>query len=492
MLAQDLRLVPGGKGANQAYAMGRLGGCAAMLGAVGADLHGQRLKQNLSKVGVDVSALKESQEQPTGMAVITVLPHGDNSILVLPGANSQVTPAYVQQHLDLLEACDYVVFQLEIPLETVVYAAKEASRLGKKVILDPAPAVPGLPEELLQSLYLIKPNETELSILTGRPHDPARLREDALSLQARGVKEGWMYSPVTGGGTASVEFEYLTGFSTLFQPPHTVAYQLYVEEGMPSLAALAGSQGYETTAFHPYLSSGWNRPIAYQCLSFDHQLYQEDVEDPYLIRRYISDRSDYETIFDVTGTTSPAFVFNVTMQNHSGYAQGWNNLTKTIRLSTQLRTADSSAEQYIALAQASDDALEELIGYYSQVEEPTLIVFFGDHQPPLKNDLLTRSSTGKKRCRSAPRRRCCSSTPSPSSYGQLRHPGAEWRDPQPQLSGGAHRSDSRPAPDGLHELPGPDVPGAAGDHAGGPDHRGRPDADGVGAERGAAGMAVEV
>ena len=145
MLAQDLRLVPGGKGANQAYAMGRLGGCAAMLGAVGADLHGQRLKQNLSKVGVDVSALKESQEQPTGMAVITVLPHGDNSILVLPGANSQVTPAYVQQHLDLLEACDYVVFQLEIPLETVVYAAKEASRLGKKVILDPAPAVPGLP-----------------------------------------------------------------------------------------------------------------------------------------------------------------------------------------------------------------------------------------------------------------------------------------------------------------------------------------------------------
>lgn len=197
--------------------------------------------------------------------------------------------------------------------------------------------------------------------------------------------KGWMYSPVTGGGTASVEFEYLTGFSTLFQPPHTVAYQLYVEEGMPSLAALAGSQGYETTAFHPYLSSGWNRPIAYQCLSFDHQLYQEDVEDPYLIRRYISDRSDYKTIFDVTGTTSPAFVFNVTMQNHSGYAQGWNNLTKTIRLSTQLRTADSSAEQYIALAQASDDALEELIGYYSQVEEPTLIVFFGDHQPPLKN-----------------------------------------------------------------------------------------------------------
>ena len=72
--------------------------------------------------------------------------------------------------------------------------------------------------------------------------------------------KGWMYSPVTGGGTASVEFEYLTGFSTLFQPPHTVAYQLYVEEGMPSLAALAGSQGYENTAYHPNKYSRWNRP----------------------------------------------------------------------------------------------------------------------------------------------------------------------------------------------------------------------------------------
>ena len=91
---------------------------------------------------------------------------------------------------------------------------------------------------------------------------------------------GWMYSPVTGGGTASVEFEYLTGFSTIFQPPHTVAYQLYAEEGMPSLAALAGSVGYDSTAFHPYKSSGWNRPIVYEDMRFDHQLYEEDVTTP--------------------------------------------------------------------------------------------------------------------------------------------------------------------------------------------------------------------
>ena len=197
--------------------------------------------------------------------------------------------------------------------------------------------------------------------------------------------KGWMYAPVTGGGTASVEFEYLTGFSTLFQPPHTVAYQLYVEENMPSLAALAGVEGYETTAFHPYKSSGWNRVLAYDCLSFDHQLYEEDVEDAYYIRHYVSDLSDYRTLFKVTESERPAFCFNVTMQNHSGYAQGWKNLERSIDLPEELSGADSNAEQYFALAKESDKALEELIAYYSTLDEPTLVVVFGDHQPPLKN-----------------------------------------------------------------------------------------------------------
>ena len=205
------------------------------------------------------------------------------------------------------------------------------------------------------------------------------------SLEENTVK-GWMYAPVTGGGTATVEFEYLTGFSSLFQPPHTVAYQLYVEEGMPSLAAVAGSQGYETTAFHPYKSSGWNRVLAYDYLDFDRQMYEEDVVDPYYIRHYVSDRSDYEMIFRTTREQEgDTFFFNVTMQNHSGYAQGWNNLERTIDLPDRLARTDSSARQYFALARESDDALRELIGYYSQQEEPTMVVFFGDHQPPLTN-----------------------------------------------------------------------------------------------------------
>ena len=196
---------------------------------------------------------------------------------------------------------------------------------------------------------------------------------------------GWMYSSVTGGGTATVEFEYLTGFTSLFQPPHTVAYQLYVEEGMPSLAALAGSQGYATTAFHPYKSSGWNRVLAYQYLDFDRQLYEEDVPSPHIIRSYISDKSDYEMIYKSTETEERSFFFNVTMQNHSGYAQGWNNLPRHIELPSRLKAADRTAEQFLDLMKESDLALEELITYYSQCKEPTLVVFFGDHQPPLTN-----------------------------------------------------------------------------------------------------------
>lgn len=252
-------------------------------------------------------------------------------------------------------------------------------------LMEQYPALEGAPDRQPTNLIVIM-NESFADFAV---FDDFEASEDPTpflhSLEENTVK-GWMYAPVTGGGTATVEFEYLTGFSSLFQPPHTVAYQLYVEEGMPSLAAVAGSQGYETTAFHPYKSSGWNRVLAYDYLDFDRQMYEEDVVDPYYIRHYVSDRSDYEMIFRTTREQEgDTFFFNVTMQNHSGYAQGWNNLERTIDLPDRLARTDSSARQYFALARESDDALRELIGYYSQQDEPTMIVFFGDHQPPLTN-----------------------------------------------------------------------------------------------------------
>ena len=251
-------------------------------------------------------------------------------------------------------------------------------------LMEEYPGVPADPEKKPVNIVVVM-NESfgDLTIFDGL--NPSEDPTPFLHSLKENTIQGWMYSSVTGGGTATIEFEYLTGFTSLFQPPHTVAYQLYVEEGMPSLAALAGSQGYATTAFHPYKSSGWNRVLAYQYLDFDRQLYEEDVVNPYIIRSYISDKSDYEMICKSTEGEDSSFFFNVTMQNHSGYAQGWYNLPRHIQLPSSLKAADRTAEQFLDLMKESDLALEELITYYSQCDEPTLVVFFGDHQPPLAN-----------------------------------------------------------------------------------------------------------
>ena len=259
---------------------------------------------------------------------------------------------------------------------------------SKQAVLDLMGAYPGRaedPERQPVNLVVIM-NESFGDLTIFDSFQPSSDPTPFLHSLEENTIQGLMYSSVTGGGTATVEFEYLTGFTSLFQPPHTVAYQLYVEENMPSLAALAGSRGYSSTAFHPYKSSGWNRVLAYDYLGFDRQLYEEDVPDPWMIRQYISDQSDYEMIFQAAEEEEgKLFFFNVTMQNHSGYAQGWRNLERSVLLPERLKTADHTAEQFFALMAESDKALESLIGYFSQSEEPTLVVFFGDHQPPLTN-----------------------------------------------------------------------------------------------------------
>ena len=166
LLAKDLTLVPGGKGANQACTLGRLGAKTVMLGAVGADSYGDLLVNSLQQAGVETGWLMRSS-QPTGMAMIQVDPQGDNSILVVQGANAQVDRAYIDRCLPVLEQCDLVLFQLEIPLDTVCYAAQKAKALGKTVILDPAPAPSQPLDQLFPFVDLAKPNETELAALTG-------------------------------------------------------------------------------------------------------------------------------------------------------------------------------------------------------------------------------------------------------------------------------------------------------------------------------------
>lgn len=215
--------------------------------------------------------------------------------------------------------------------------------------------------------------------------------------------KGNMVSPVTGGGTAAVEFEALTGSTMTFLPSGTVAYQLYLTEKTPSLAQTAGTLGVSSAAYHPYLSSGWNRPAAYQRLGFGSQYYQDqvingtafgtDYAEDEIVREYVSDSADFDRVYRITEENTAqgkrSFVFNVTMQNHSGYTKAWTNLPRGVTLTGDYvgNGYDQSTTQFLALMSESDRALEELIDHYSAVEEKTVILFFGDHQPPLKNDL---------------------------------------------------------------------------------------------------------
>ena len=200
---------------------------------------------------------------------------------------------------------------------------------------------------------------------------------------------GTLYSPVTGGGTATVEHEYLTGYSSAFLPAESVAYMLYTEQNTPSIAYMLKNAGYSATAFHPYKGSGWDRNRVWPLLGFDQCLFEESVEAPFIIRDYISDLSDYQKVTELTDSAGgePIFVFNVTMQNHNFYTpEGKNLANRNFGLPDSLLSKDEGAELYFSLLRQSDIALQKLIEHYQQAEEPTMVVFFGDHQPPLSSE----------------------------------------------------------------------------------------------------------
>ncbi len=188
ILCDGMTLVPGGKGANQACAAGRLGTEVAMLGAIGDDDYGALQLKSLSEAGVEVGGLLKKEGQNTGTAFITVNKSGNNSIVVVPGANSAFRPEDIEANRELIEQCEIMILQLEIPLDTVCYAAKLAKSLGKTVILDPAPVPEHFPEELYEYVDIVKPNETELGMLTGIAEAQKHLTEASQVLKARGVK----------------------------------------------------------------------------------------------------------------------------------------------------------------------------------------------------------------------------------------------------------------------------------------------------------------
>ncbi|PTX59957.1 ribokinase [Melghirimyces profundicolus] len=185
VMGETVHFIPGGKGANQAVAAAKLGAETSMVGAVGDDPFGQSLVQSLQENGVKAKAVKTVPGFPTGVATI-LLSGGENCIAVVPGANSQCLPADVEAHREQIATVDVVLLQLEVPLETVLAAARTAKELGKTVILNPAPARE-LPKELYRLSDVITPNRSELEFLTERSVEGDGLQQAMNRLRERGA-----------------------------------------------------------------------------------------------------------------------------------------------------------------------------------------------------------------------------------------------------------------------------------------------------------------
>ena len=157
---------PGGKGANQAVAIARLGGQIAFVCKTGSDIFGHQSHQLFEEEGIDVSYVFSDSDSPSGVALITVDENAENCIVVASGANANLLPADLAKVEEAIDIADLILMQLEIPIETVEFVAEMAAAKNKKVILNPAPAQT-LSSWLLQNLYIITPNETEAELISG-------------------------------------------------------------------------------------------------------------------------------------------------------------------------------------------------------------------------------------------------------------------------------------------------------------------------------------
>lgn len=230
--------------------------------------------------------------------------------------------------------------------------------------------------------------------------------------------KGNLYVPTYGGGTGNVEFEFLTGHSMAFLPPGSSPYVSYIKSSLGSMVSTLEAQGYATKTFHPYYSSGYNRTEAYKNMGFDKFISIENMLDSkfydfyktneintkalvkymdkefgessnILLRNYISDSYSYKWIikdYEMRDKTKPYFMFNITMQNHSGYTPVVN-MNRDVKL-TSIEGDFGITSTYLSLIKESDKAFEEIINYFSTVEEPTIICMFGDHQPRLEDGFI--------------------------------------------------------------------------------------------------------
>ena len=274
------------------------------------------------------------------------------------------------------------------------YSADQVEEVSEEASQVEEPEPVGNPQELPTIVAIMNESFTDLGAVG---EGSVSFTQDNLpflhSLQESGnVVWGTAYSSVYGGNTCNSEYEFLTGNTTAFLPAGSKPYQQYVDHEQTSLVSLLkDGYGYECVAVHPGQRSAWQRDTAYEYLDFDEfvDVSAFDVKRS-LEHGLTSDRSSYDQViyeYEHRDKDKPLFLFNVTIQNHGGYED------EDYPATVQVEGAQGEypeTEQYLSLTKKSDEALEYLLDYFSQQEEPVVVLFFGDHWPNLEEEFLTQ------------------------------------------------------------------------------------------------------
>lgn len=204
------------------------------------------------------------------------------------------------------------------------------------------------------------------------------------SLNENTVK-GYALSSVFGAKTPNSEWEFMTGNTMGFLPGGSVVYQQFISDTPTSIVSNLKNTGYTCVAMHPYYETGWSRNTVYPTMGFDEMYFIDSFDQTKLLREYISDQEYYEKIVDryeSRKANEDLFIMSISMQNHGGYTEKYDNFDEQVRM---LGINYPDVNQYLSLVHESDKALEYLISYFENVDDPVEIVFFGDHQPSLSS-----------------------------------------------------------------------------------------------------------
>lgn len=211
--------------------------------------------------------------------------------------------------------------------------------------------------------------------------------------------KGYTYASIVGGQTANTEFELLTSNTLGFLSAGTTAFQLYIHDEMPSLVSNLKANGYSgNKAMHPFNPYNYNRPAVYSYLGFSDFIDKFDFpEDTKMLREYISDDANVDRVISEfeenrKKTSQPFYMYNLTIQNHSPYDQDASNFKQTIKLEDD--KYDAQANRYLNLMKYSDASLKKMVNYFEKCDEPTIILFLGDHQPRLTDSFLNKITDG--------------------------------------------------------------------------------------------------